>query len=70
MLNTKVDEITFDGDGKVTGIKVGNETATAPLVICDPSYAAQDKIKKVGKIIRAICLMNHPIPNTKDAPSI
>ena len=38
MLNTKVDEVTFDGDGKANGIKVGEETATAPLVICDPSY--------------------------------
>jgi Rab GDP dissociation inhibitor len=69
MLNTKVDEVTM-ADGKVTGIRVGEETATAPLVICDPSYVGQDKLKKTGKIIRAICLMNHPIPNTKDAPSI
>ena len=70
MLNTKVDEVTFGEDGKVTGIKVGNETASAPLVICDPSYVTQDRLVKQGRIIRAICLMNHPIPNTKDAPSI
>jgi Rab GDP dissociation inhibitor len=70
MLNTKVDEVTFSEDGKVTGIRVGNETASAPLVICDPSYTTSDKLTKQGKIIRAICLMNHPIPNTKDAPSI
>lgn len=38
MLNTKVDEVTFAEDGKVTGIRVGNDTASAPLVICDPSY--------------------------------
>lgn len=44
MLNTKVDEVTFGEDGKVTGIKVGNETATAPLVICDPSYVGQDRL--------------------------
>ena len=37
MLNTKVDEVLFK-DGKVTGIKVGDEEAKAPLVICDPSY--------------------------------
>lgn len=48
MLNTKVDEVTFDGDGKATGIKVGEETATAPLVICDPSYVGQDRLKKTG----------------------
>jgi len=70
MLNTKVDEITFDDAGKVTGIKVGDDIATAPLVICDPSYTTQNRLTKTGQIIRAICLMNHSIPNTKDAPSI
>jgi len=38
MLNTKVDEVTME-DGKVTGIRVGDQFAKAPLVICDPSYA-------------------------------
>ena len=70
MLNTPVEEITFGEDGKVTGIKSGENTATAPLVICDPSYTTADRIKSVGKVIRAICLMDHPIPETKDAPSI
>jgi len=70
MLNTPVDEILFDESGKVKGIKSGDQTATAPLVICDPSYTTSDRIKSVGKVIRAICLMNHPIPNTKDAQSI
>ena len=66
MLNTNVDEILME-DGKVTGIRSGENTATAPLVICDPSYVKEDKIKSVGKVIRAICLLNHPIPETKDA---
>ena len=70
MLNTPVDEITYDADGKVTGIKSGENTATAPLVVCDPSYTTADKIKATGKVIRAICLMDHPIPNTKDVASI
>ena len=70
MLNTNVEEILFGEDGKVTGIKVGEDTATAPLVICDPSYVTPNRVKKTGKAIRAICLMNHPIPNTADAPSI
>ena len=69
MLNTQVDEITMS-EGKVTGIKSGENTATAPLVICDPSYAPQDALKPTGKVIRAICLMDHTIPNTGDAPSI
>lgn len=69
MLNTKVDEILFE-DGKVCGIRNGENTAKAPLVICDPSYTTEDKIKATGKVIRAICLLNHPIPRTGDAPSI
>jgi Rab GDP dissociation inhibitor len=69
MLNTNVDEILFE-NGKVTGIRSGEGIATAPLVICDPSYVKDDKIKSVGKVIRAICLLNHPIPDTKDAQSL
>jgi len=38
MLNTKVDEILLDEKNKVTGIRCGNDTAKAPLVICDPTY--------------------------------
>jgi len=70
MLNTPVDEILFGADGKVTGIKSGEQTASAPLVICDPSYCASDRVKSIGKVIRAICLMDHPIPNTKDVQSV
>jgi len=39
MLNTKVDEILFNEEGKVKGIRSGENTASAPLIICDPSYA-------------------------------
>lgn len=69
MLNTKVDEILYE-DGKAVGIRSGENTAKAPLIICDPSYTTEDKIKPIGKVIRAICLLNHPIPRTSDAPSI
>jgi Rab GDP dissociation inhibitor len=70
MLNTKVDEILFK-DGKVCGIKSGGEEAKAPLIICDPSYVRSltSKVKAVGKVIRAICILDHPIPNTKDSAS-
>lgn len=70
MLNTNVDEILYDADGKVTGIRNGENTATAPLVICDPSYVKEELVKPAAKVIRAICLLNHEIPNTKNAPSI
>lgn len=70
MLNTKVDEILME-DGKVVGVRCGEESAKAPLVICDPSYVAgMNKTKVVGKTIRAICIMDHPIPDTNDATSV
>lgn len=68
MLNTNVDEILFE-DGKVVGIRSGEDKATAPMVICDPSYAPEDLLKPTGRIIRAICLLNHPLPETNDVPS-
>ena len=48
MLNTKVDEIMMNEEGKVTGIRSGENTATAPLVICDPSYTTADRIVPSG----------------------
>lgn len=70
MLNTNVSEITMDENGKTTGIKVGEEYARAPLVICDPSYVKPELLKKTVKVIRAICLLDHTIPKTGNAPSI
>lgn len=69
MLNTKVDEILLS-DGKVSGIKSGDEVAKAPLIICDPSYVlSMGKVRETGKVIRAICIMDHQIPQTNDATS-
>lgn len=60
----------FNTDGQVTGIKSGGKEAKAPLVICDPSYCSSDKLKPTGKCIRAICFLDHPIPDTGDVPSV
>ena len=69
MLNTKVDEILFT-NGKVSGIRSGTEEAKAPLIICDPSYVRDlKKVKENGKLVRAICILNHTIPNTNDSAS-
>ena len=70
MLNTNAEEITFGEDGMVNGIKCGDDIATAPLVICDPSYAQDAMLKPSNRIIRAICFLNHTIPNTYDATSV
>jgi Rab GDP dissociation inhibitor len=29
-----------------------------------------DKVKATGKVVRVICFLNHPIPNTGDADSV
>jgi Rab GDP dissociation inhibitor len=70
MLNTNVDDILFN-DGKVVGIKSGEEEAKAPIIICDPSYVTNyNKVKVIGEVVRAICIMDHPIPNTNNAASV
>jgi Rab GDP dissociation inhibitor len=67
MLDKASDEIVME-NGKVVGVRSGDEIARCKQVYCDPSYVS-DRVKKVGQVIRCICLLNHPIPNTKDALS-
>ncbi len=67
MLDKQVDELVMEG-GKVVGVRSGGETAKCKQVYCDPSYAP-GHVKKVGQVVRCICLMDHPVPNTKDALS-
>merc|ERR1711935_906250 len=68
MLDKPIDEIVFDESGKVAGVRSGNETAKCKQVYCDPSYCPS-RVRKTGQVVRCICLMDHPIPNTKDALS-
>lgn len=42
--------------------------ARCKQLICDPSYALE-RTAKIGQVIRAICILNHPIANTSDANS-
>jgi len=49
-------------------VKSGGETAKCKQVYCDPTYVS-DKVQKAGQVVRCICLLDHPIPNTKDALS-
>ncbi|KAI7727975.1 hypothetical protein M8C21_002820 [Ambrosia artemisiifolia] len=68
MLNKPQCKIEFDDGGKVIGVTSDGETAKCKKVVCDPSYAP-DKVKKVGKVARAVCIMSHPIPDTNDSHS-
>uniref|UniRef100_A0A1L8DMH4 Rab GDP dissociation inhibitor n=1 Tax=Nyssomyia neivai TaxID=330878 RepID=A0A1L8DMH4_9DIPT len=68
MLDKPIDEIVLDEGGKVVGVRSGTEVARCKQVYCDPSYFPQ-KTHKKGQVIRCICLLDHPISNTKDALS-
>jgi Rab GDP dissociation inhibitor len=67
MLDKPIDEIVMEG-GKVVGVKSGGETAKCKQVYCDPTYCP-DMVKKTGQVVRCICLLDHPLPNTKDSLS-
>ena len=76
MLDKKVDEIVTGADGKFIGVRSGDETVKAKQVIGDPSYfgAGQDggklRVVEEKKVVRAICVLKHPIPGTEDSDSV
>lgn len=71
MLNKPVAELIYDDAGKITGVKdTEGVVAKTKQLICDPSYVLNTpKVKQIGKIIRCICVLSHPIPNTSDTES-
>lgn len=68
MLDKNVTELVYNDAGEVIGVKAGEEVVKAKKVICDPSYAPLN-VRKIGSVVRAICLLTHPIPNTNDSDS-
>jgi len=73
MLNTDAMQFELDGEGRVCGVRSGEQVAKCGMVICDPSYALncglKTRLRSRGKVIRCICILDHPIPNTHDATS-
>lgn len=69
ILDQPVEEILFDeGTGRVCGVRCGDKVATCDAVIADPSYI-KERCLLSHRVIRAICLLNHPIPSTSNADS-
>ncbi|KAL2356535.1 GDP dissociation inhibitor [Cryomyces antarcticus] len=79
MLNTHVDEVLYEGN-KAVGIKAtmkerGEEgegmkfETRASKILADPSYFP-GKVQVVGHLLKAICILNHPIPSTADSDSL
>lgn len=80
MLNTSVDEVLYDENGKVSGIKATMKerdeagegmkfTTKTTKIIADPSYFP-NKVKITGYVIRAICILKHPIDKTDGSDSL
>ena len=80
MLNASIDEITYDDNKKVSGIKArmqerGDEGSTmefstkTKMIFGDPSYFP-GKVQVVGHLVKAICILNHPIDRTSDSDSL
>jgi Rab GDP dissociation inhibitor len=67
MLNKPIEEIVMEG-GKVVGVKSEGSVAKCKFVIGDPSYFPK-KVEKKGQVVRCICLLDHPIPDTENADS-
>ncbi|OCK85988.1 rab GTPase activator [Lepidopterella palustris CBS 459.81] len=79
MLNTDVEEILYEG-GKVSGIKAtmkerGEEgdgmkfTTKCKKILADPSYFP-GKARVTGHLLKAICILNHPIASTDNSDSL
>lgn len=75
MLDKPIDEIVLDAEGKFVGVRSGEETVKAKQVIGDPSYfnageSGKVRVMETGKVVRAICILKHPIPGTDNADSL
>lgn len=81
MLNTSIDEVLHDDSGKVSGIKAtmkdrddnNNETmkfeTKTKKIIADPSYFP-GKVRVTGYLLKAICILKHPIEKTDGSDSL
>ena len=60
-----VDEILYDENNKFKGIKTTKgEYIYGSILISEPTYMVKfNKVQAKNKIIRRICLLNHPIPD-------
>jgi len=80
MLNTHIDEVHYDASGHVTGISAtmkergepgeGMKFSTkCPKILADPSYFP-DRAQVVSHMLKAICILNHPIDRTDNVDSL
>jgi len=74
MLNKPFNGLEFGADGKVSGVKStdnegeGEAVAKTKIVVGAPEYF-EDKVAEDHKVIRTICILKAPAPDTKEAAS-
>jgi Rab GDP dissociation inhibitor len=61
--------VVYDESGAAVGVSSGGETAKCKFVVGDASYFP-GKTRVASRVVRAICIMSHPIPNTNNAHSV
>jgi Rab GDP dissociation inhibitor len=80
MLNTSIDEVLYDESGKVSGIKATMKdrddngetmkfTTKTKKILADPSYFP-GKVRVTGYLLKAICILKHPIDKTDGSDSL
>jgi len=66
-----IEEILYDDDGYVRGVRSEGKTADCKQLIADPSYfIGTDKIERRGEVARCICILSAPVPNTNNSDSV
>ena len=77
MLNTDIEEILYE-NGRVSGIKAtmkdrdGEDMkfqTKCSKILADPTYF-QSKVKPYANLIKAICVLNHPVDRTNNSDSL
>jgi len=68
MLNKPFEGAVFNEQGEIVGVKSEGEVAKCKFVVSDPSYFPE-KVKKAGKVVRAICVLGAPVQNTNNSAS-
>ena len=68
-LNRRSSKQLLFEDGRVSGVVVGDKTARTTVVVGDSSWFRDDRQKRTGKVIRSICILNHPIDDCEKGKS-
>jgi Rab GDP dissociation inhibitor len=69
MLDRPELEVEYDESGVYKGVRCGEEFVKSKFVVGDPTYF-RERVIKTGKVVRAMCILTHPIPGTNDASSL